>query len=421
MTNYTANSFVSVYPFTRQTEVEEIVIGIPENNVFLALPHEAVELLDYLAAGNTIGEASAIYLEKYGELPDLEDLLHGLERRGFITSIGEDFNDLIQDRHKQLNIAKSNKSQLNRYHFANFPQAIAQKIFSLPMLLSYGVIIGLAIVLTIAEPRIIPTWKAYFFKENATLMILAMMAIDFVVLFLHEMAHLIAARSLGIFCRLGISNRMWTIVAQTDMTGIWNIPKQKRYLPLLAGSLIDLVSAAILAIVSFTYYRGYLVIHPISMQLIQAWLLNYMMGLLWQGYFFMRTDFYYVFANFFNCKNLLQDTEVFARNQLSRIFNRIHRIDQSHIPRSEQRVIQLYTILWFFGRIASIGVLIFINLPVMWHYCGSLFTTLSTGYSIHPYAFIDALFLLTIFCLTQGLGLGMWIRSFWKKSNLVNS
>ena len=421
MNNYPTNSLVSVYPFTRQTEGEEVVIGIPANDIFLVLPHDAVELLDYLAAGMTIGEAKSIYQIKYGEIPDLEDFLSGLQRRGLVTVIGERLNDLDRHRIEQATSKINQKSHAARYHFANFPQSLAQKIFSSPVLVIYGFIIGLAIVLAIAVPEIIPSWRAYFFQQNATLMILALMAIDFVTLFIHEMAHLIAARSLGVFCRLGISHRMWTVVAQTDMTGIWNVPRQKRYLPFLAGSLIDLVSAAILVIILFACHQGLLTIHPIGLQLLQAWLLNYLMGLLWQGYFFMRTDFYYVFANFFGCKNLLQDTEVFARNQIGRIFPRIRRIDQSHIPAQERRVIHLYTVLWLLGRTVAIAILILINLPLMWHYCGSLFTTLSAGYSIHPYAFIDALFLLTLFCLTQGLGLGMWIWSFQKKPKLVNS
>lgn len=420
MSSYTANSLVSIYPFTRQTEVEDVVIGIPENDLFLVLPHDAVELLDYLAAGKTVGEAKSIYQDKYGDIPDLEDFLHGLERRGFVALIIDNSNDLSNHIIEKSALSNCSKSQSDRYHFANFPQSLAQKIFSTPILTGYSFIIGLAIVLAISEPQIIPTWRAYFFQQNATLMILAMILIDFVVVFIHEMSHLIAARSLGIFCRLGISHRMWTLVAQTDMTGIWNIPRNKRYLPLLAGALIDLVSAAILTIISFACHQRWLMIHPVGLQLIQASLFSYLMGLLWQGYFFMRTDFYYVFANLFGCKDLLQDTENFARNQISLIFPRIRRIDQSHIPAKERRVIQIYAILWLFGRTAAISVLILINFPLMWHYCGSLFTTLSAGYLTHPYAFIDALFLLALFCLIQGLGMGMWVWNFYKKPKLAN-
>ncbi len=415
MSNYTINTLVSVYPFTRQTDGEEVIIGIPENDVFVVLPHEAIELLDYLARGETIGKAKSIYQDKYGEIPDLDDLLSGLERRGFIAPIDHSFPDrLHQDSPRQI-------FQQQGYHFANFSQSLAQSLFSIPVLASYGFVIGLAIVLALAEPQILPTWKAYFFKENATLMVLALMAIDLITLFIHEMAHLIAARSVGVFCRLGISHRMWTVVAQTDMTGVWNVPRHKRYLPFLAGALIDLVSAAVLIVILFACHRGWLIIDPITLQLVQAWLLNYLMGLLWQGYFFMRTDFYYVFANFFGCKNLLGDTEVFVCNQISRIFPRIKPISQSHIPAPERRVIRMYAVLWLFGRTAAIATLIVISLPLMWHYCFSLFTTLSAGYSAQPYAFVDALCLLVIFGLTQGLGFGVWIWSFWKKPKLVNN
>jgi hypothetical protein len=53
---------------------------------------------------------------------------------------------------------------------------------------------------------------------------LLVMVIGYATVFLHEMAHLVAARgAVGVSSRLGISHRLWYLVAETDMTGVEHI------------------------------------------------------------------------------------------------------------------------------------------------------------------------------------------------------
>jgi putative peptide zinc metalloprotease protein len=410
---YTSDSLVAVYPFTRQADGEEIVIGHIETDSFLVLPFEAVEILDYLALGKTVGETQLIYQEKYGELPDIEDLLQVLENKGFVKMLlqSEANYNVLTSTLK----ASSQSITKVHYNFTNIPQSLAQRLFSRPVLTSCWILLALAFIAVLMEPTLIPSWEAYYFPNNTTLMIVALVVLDCITLFLHEMAHLVAARALGVYCRIGISNRMWMLVAETDMTGIWSVNREQRYLPFFAGPLLDLVSAAILVLIFFAHKHGWITISPVVYQLSRALLLNYLLGLLWQCYFFMRTDFYYAIANFFRCKNLMKDTEVFVRNQISRVIRRVRRVDQSHIPAKERLVIRLYAILWLVGRTIALASLIFITLPLMWHYCIKLFTVLNAGFLANPYAFVDALLLISLACVPQLIGLALWIRSFRKK------
>lgn len=415
MRQYTSDTLVAVYPFTRQPEDEEVVIGHPETDLFLVLPSDAVEILDYLAIGKTVGETQLIYQEKYGELPDIEDLLNILEGKGFVKPLLQDEANFSHAVIKATFAPPTTKAAKVRYNFANLPQSLAQKLFSRPVLLGCAILVSLALLAIAFDPTLIPSWEAYFFPENTTLMILVLAVLDCVILFLHEMAHLVAARALGVSCRMGISNRMWMLVAETDMTGIWGVPRNQRYLPFLAGPLLDTVSAAILTLVFLAQKHGWIVMSPVVFQLGQALLLNYLLGLLWQCYFFMRTDYYYVIANFFRCKSLMKDTEVFVRNQLARVIRRVRKVEQSHIPARERRIIRLYAILWLVGRTAALGSLILITLPLMWHYYVKLFAVLSAGFEANPYAFIDAMLLILLVCIPYSLGFGLWIRSFYKK------
>ncbi len=411
MGKYTASILVAVYPFTRQSEGEEVVIGRLDTTMFLVLPSDAVELLDYLADGKTVGDAQSLYQEKYGEVPDMEEFLDSLERKGFVRPRVKDRADQSATMETTF-VPRSTRSAPVRFHFANFPQSLARRLFSRPVLIICGVLITLALASIFVDPSIFPGWQAYFFKENVTLTVLVLIMLDCVALFLHEMAHLVAARAVGVSCRMGISNRMWILVAETDMTGIWGVPRNQRYLPFVAGALLDAVSASALILVFFMESRGWIVLHPVVFLLGRAMLLNYLFGLLWQCYFFIRTDFYYVIANFFRCKSLMKDTEVFLRNQVARIFRSCRLVNQSHIPVAEMRVIRWYALLWLVGRIAALGYLIFISIPLMWHYYLAIFAVLSAGYQANPYAFIDALLMVLVVFAPQGVGFWLWIRSF---------
>lgn len=412
MSSYTANTRVAVYPFSRQSEGQEVVIGRLDTAVFLVLPSDAVELLDDLAKGKTVGEAQSLYQQKYGEVPDLEDLLGILEHKGFVQPY-------LKDKATQSHSILKTTSGLHRtkptpilFHFANFPRSLARRLFSGHILIGCGVLIGLALVALALDSSIVPGWDAYFFRKNITLMRLVLLAINYFTLFLHEMAHLVAARAIGVSSRLGISNRMWYLVAETDMTGIWGVPSNQRYLPFLAGSLLDATSAAVLVLILFAGDREWVMLYPVVFQLSRAMLLTYLMRLLWQCYLFVRTDFYFVIANFFRCKSLMKDTEVFLGNQLARICRSTRKVDQSHIPVGERRVIRWYALLWLVGRIAALWSLLFITIPLIWHYYLVIFPVLNAGYQANPYAFVDALLMAFLILAPQGLGFWLWIRSF---------
>jgi putative peptide zinc metalloprotease protein len=413
------NTLVSVYPFTRQLDGEDILIGRSDTGVFLVLPPDAVELLDHLAAGKTVGQAQALYHEKYNEVPDLGDLLEVLEGHGFVhlpktkrMTPGRTESSLRATESRSFSNPNLNSS---RYHFAQFPQPLAQRIFSRSALITYGAIVGLALVAVTLDPSILPNWQAYFFNKNITLMLLLLTGFNILAVFLHEMAHLVAARAVGVSCRLGISQRLWILVAETDMTGIWNVPRNHRFLPFLAGPLLDTVSASVLLLVLFAQKQGWFSLHPMVLQLAQMMVLTYLLALLWQCYFFLRTDFYYVIANFFRCRSLMKDTRVFIRNQVSRMVPGGRIIDQSNIPKAEMRVIRCYSVVYVLGRIAALSSLILIGLPVTWNYIHLLGSTWSAGYQANPDAFVDATVMGLLFFGFQGTGFALWIHSLRRR------
>jgi putative peptide zinc metalloprotease protein len=400
---YTRDTIVSVQPFTRQVEGEDVIIGRVETGVFLAIPSEAVELLDELAQGKTIGEVSDLFLQKYGETPDLDDFLQELETKGIVKPAvqGDNGNGATAPVSAQMPRV--------RYHFSNFPHRLAQLLFSSPVLVGLFALIVLACAAAIRDPSLAPGPRDLYFPDRRALTWTILMVAVYATIFVHELGHLIAARALGINSRIGISHRLWYLVVETDLTGLWSVPKRQRYLPMLAGVLIDAVSGSLLLLLLFAHKQQWLALADFAVRLVRAMMFTYVMRILWQFFFFVRTDFYFVIASLLNCRNLLKDTEGFLRNQLARIVSFVRPVDQSAIPDAERRVIRVYSVLWLGGRILAFSVLFAVTLPVGVLYIRNLSSTFRNGYSASPSDFVDAVALAAYFFIPLTLGLTLWL------------
>jgi len=408
--SYTPQTLIEVFPFVRQIDGEEAVIGRPETAVFLVLPKEGLELLDDLAAGKTVGAAQALFHDRHGELPDMDEFLGYLESKGIVRPLSALGQEGGAPSPGTATVPASTPARV-RYHFAGIAESTAQRIFSRPFVSACCVVIALGCAAVALDRHVLPGWRALFFTRNLTLMSLLTMAFYYSVLFIHEMAHLLAARAIGVGSRLGISHRLWTLVAETDMSGLWGVPRQRRYLPLLAGPLIDATSAALLILVLFSQRRGWLAIPSGAIRLLPAMLLVYLLSLLWQCFFFVRTDFYFVIANFFNCKNLMGDTEAYLRNRFAPMLPFLRRTDLAHIPAREMRVIRAYSLVWIGGRLAAFSALIFIHIPLVLGYFGLVSSTLAAGYGMNARAYLDALVMATLSVLPLLAGFWLWLRS----------
>lgn len=415
---YGAAAQVAVHPFTRQPDGEETVIGRADTGVFLALPNEAVEILDWLQEGLTVGEAQQRYGERYGEIPDIEDLLELLQAKGFVRprTAAAAIAPAAAGPASPAPAADPTARRI-RYHFANIPVPLARALFGNAALAIAAAVVAVAAVAVAVDHSLIPHREALIFAQHRSVKTLALVLLGYATVFIHEMGHLIAARAVGVSSRLGISSRMWVLVAETDMTGLWSVPKRQRYLPMLAGALIDLVSASLLTIMLFAQHRGWIALPAVAVQLSMAMVFVYMMRIVWQCFFFVRTDFYFVIATFFGCKRLMQDTTQYVRAEWRRLVSsQPSEVRLPDIPASEQRVIRYYAWVWLLGRALALWVLFAVTLPVAGKYLWLSLASLRAGIAgSDTYTVFDALFILVFYLFPLGLGMSLWIQALVRR------
>lgn len=397
-----ADCQVTVLPFVSQPDGDEVIIGHPDRVSFLAIPKEAAEVIGWLAGGVTIGGAQDLFREKYGESLDMEGFLDTLENKGFIRLASPGDGDPIPDP-----LDRPPKT----FHFAWISARFARLFFNPFSLTLYGLLILAGIGLAISRPHLLPGWRSLAFQDHFLTVGLMVLGLNLLATFLHEMGHLLAARSVGVGARMGLGNRLWVLVAETDVTGLWALPRASRYLPFLAGALVDAISGSSLLLLLFAWDSGLLASPDRGVvQIFEALLLGYILRITWQCYLFLRTDFYYVIANFFRCKDLLKDTEVFLKNQAARLWSRFERTDQSHIPRSELRFIRFYAWIWVLGRGVALYVFIMIQVPLLVHYATAIFSRLVEGPKVNPAVFSESLAVSLLSLLLAGCGLWLWFK-----------
>jgi len=406
---YSRESLVTVMPFTCQYEGDEAIIGRLETGTFLSVPRQAVDVLEFLAEGKTVGEAAESYRERYGELPDVGDFLVVLEAKGLVEP-----NDGTSATGKTPGILVGRPKK--RYHLAHFPQPLAARIFSSRVIYSCVALIAIATFLFITDGFVRPAFSDIYFSDHRTIIFLFLVFVSYGSVVIHEIAHLIAARSIGVNARIGFGNRLYDLVVETDLTGLWSVPKRQRYLPLMAGCLLDALVSALLIFMMFAQEKHLIALQPLTLHIWKAILLTYVTRVFWQWFLFVRTDYYYILATWLNCKNLLGDTEAFVKNQIARLIPQVSTVDQTSIPARERQILPYFSVIWVAGRILALYWLYKVTGPIILHYLHDLVHSLEVGYSVNPDVFWDSLMLVFLMGVPIIVGGVMWIRSIVARS-----
>jgi hypothetical protein len=174
--------------------------------------------------------------------------------------------------------------------------------------------------------------------------------------FLHECAHVLAARAHGCASTLNISNRLCFPIARTDMTSVRTLPRKQRYDPYLAGITWDMGLLLVCTILR-TLNLGGLWPAAITYLLLSS--------LIFQCALFMHTDIYFVIDNWLCLDHLMQDTQRWIANTVRRIFRRDEYYDLSAIPARDMRHIRWYANFYVLGIFVALAELLFIALPLL--------------------------------------------------------
>ena len=402
MTATAAQQYV-VVPLSIQKEGDFYLVGNSDLGDFYHFPPEAVKILGLLKAGETAGAIRSRLAADNEEPLDVEEFVEHLTSIGFIHP--EHQKDHLAQRHILA------KAQDRRRTF-NVDPRIAQALFSPTAWLCYGALVLYVMASAIRHPELRVDFSAFYIETNRTPLLILLLALSILQTMIHESGHMLAACRYGIKCKYGIGTRLWTIVAESDLTGILTLPRQQRYLPMLAGMLADIVSIAVVTILiqCLQHYGA----SDFTIHVMRAFVLEIVVGLPWQFNIFVKTDIYYVICNYIGHPDLDRDARIYLRDLLHRMsFGRFGQASAA-TPVRQLPILRTFALIWLIGRIMSLLVLLGVFMPTMLQYILSA-VSLFAG---PPAAFWGACDTAVYVALTMSMlltGLYMWLRNIQRE------
>lgn len=366
-----------------------VTVGRQDIASYMSIPAEAVEVLDLLDSGKSVGEVKRILEEKYGEEVEIEEFLQDLIENELVKSIdGVEIPTTSK-------VQKALFSQINGRH--------VEWMFSRYAMAVYAGAAVACLVLFSVNTDYIPEPRDYFFYPWYSVAVGFMFFFSWVFVAVHELAHLFAAKSVGIEGSFSISNRLAFLVAQTNLGNIWTVPREKRYIVYVAGMAWDTVFVFICLLLLFFSDHNVLTLPVLWYNFLKAIIFVKVWGIIWQFRFNMQTDVYYAVGNFFKCRNLLGDAQIYIKNFLSRFCKRIKRVDLGDMPDHEMRAVKWYSLLYVVGTFVTVISFFFRTLLVLLLQVIKAFDGITAGYQVSRADFIDGVVLIALNSFNYGL------------------
>ncbi len=385
-----------VIPLSVQKEGDAYLVGNLEMGDFYQFPEQGLRILNMLRSGDTASTIRTRLASEYPETVDVDDFVDQLTTIGFIHP--EDQRQGVEERLQAI-------SRDSRRTFSVDPR-IARAIFSPFGLLCYLAVVLYAVTSAIAMPELRINFAAFYTETNRTALLVIVVTLSLLQVILHETGHMLAAARHGIKSKYGIGNRLWTIVAEFDLTGILTLPKSQRYFPMLAGLLVDGLSMSLLTILIqllLLYGAG-----AFTIQVIQALILDMLITVRWQFNIFVKTDIYFVICNYFGHADLDRDARIYLNDLLHRIsLGQFGTRAMTHLQ--NLNALRVFSLIWLVGRILSIGVLFGVFLPTMTKYVISA-AHLLMGPPASIWIACDTIMYVALTLGMLGGGMYMWLK-----------
>jgi putative peptide zinc metalloprotease protein len=361
------DSRLELHELVVRDEDEHVIVGRVATAEFVALPPIGRRALELLAQRSSVGEAEAALSAERGTPVDLVGFAGSLVELGFVRAVnGEP-------------VAAEAPAAPSLPWLA---PAHCRWLFGRPVKLLYALALAAAAVTVARQPGLVPAYGDFFWSSHTSVVLAVNTLMVVAVVALHELAHLAAARSVGVAGRISLGTRLHLLVAQTDVTGVWALPRRRRYRVYLAGMAWDLllVSALVLAL-------GHLALPGGLRELLAALVLVLVFGLLGQLQIYLRTDLYFVLADLMATKNLAEDAAAYALSCARRAggllrapARRAAAVDVLRaLPPRERRNVRLYAAFMVAGSLVALSVFAAYGLRIVIELYGQALAAIADG------------------------------------------
>ena len=313
-------SVLRLRPLTIVAQGSDFLVGDSERNTYVVLPPIGVQVIELLRSGQPIGEVTAVAAEKNGADVDVTDFAASLCDLGFAELAPDPTPELGVQQAAGLcdvgacsgaatELAAAPASGPARRRWA--PLVVGAPAWALSGLAALVCCAAFAL-----RPSLWPSSKDAFMLASPVRSMVALITLTYPLRAVHEMCHWLAARAEGVAARVRIGRRLYMLVFETDLTGMWGLPRRRRYWPLLIGLGFDTVVLAIVLAARLAAAASWWQPALGLAKLLAAMTFLQVAGIAAQFFLFLRTDIYAVLATAAGCFNLWSVTRLTLRRHL---------------------------------------------------------------------------------------------------------
>ncbi|HEY5197593.1 MAG TPA: hypothetical protein VIJ51_11280 [Solirubrobacteraceae bacterium] len=335
---------LAFHPLSFVPEGPDVLVGRPASDSYAVLPSDGAELLNRMTGGMSPADAAAWYEATYGQTLDIHDFIVTLADLGFLRQDGQD------------PVPAAAPVGLQR---------LAAVVFSVPAFVLYAAVLLGYLASVLADPQLAPNPKHIFVTDSLALVELLVVFGQLPWLALHEAAHVLAGRRVGLPSRLGFGTRLYFVVFETRMPSLLSVPRRQRYLAFVAGMLLDVVAISGLGLLAYaTHLAGgrWNTLGAVAL----AMAFPICTRFAYQFLLFLETDVYYVVATALGCYDLHAATKAIVANRIWRVLRRPDRIQSLDAwTDQDRRVARSYAPFFAAGVAVIITVGVFAIIPVL--------------------------------------------------------
>lgn len=272
----------------------EYILARPDLEVYVAVPHPGVVLIEALRDGASLAAATARASDAAGEEVDGADFLTGLRDAGLLVSPGG---------------TGATGTGAGIGWVERIPQAAVKPLFGR---VAWGFYLAAAVAATVVlmvRPDLRPIFDDVWFLTNPVWSALVLVVASIFIAGGHEWWHRLAGRALGVPGRFRVSRRGVFVVFETDLSRLVTLPRRARYSPLFAGYAFDIVLLAVALLLRLGFREEIVAYPPAFDRFLGAVVFRQLVVLVWQlaGVAF-RSDTYAILATALGCHNLYRAT-----------------------------------------------------------------------------------------------------------------
>ncbi|GIP40087.1 hypothetical protein J31TS4_33670 [Paenibacillus sp. J31TS4] len=349
----TPASRLTLRPLVIHEKRKHYIVEEPASGEFYEMPQVCIDAIERIRAGETLEEAEGELKQAY---PDEEvDMLAFADQLLELELVAEVDGASVGATVPAAESRRADSSRREEGAAGGGAGALGRLLFHRRLLPVYALLAAANVLLFVLVPALRPHYRDPAVFPSMTANTLLWLALTLGILLFHEWGHLLAVRAEGLSSRLGIGHRLFLVVFEMDMTGVWRLPARRRYVPFLGGLCFDMLLLFAIQTVRLFWGEAF----PLADNILGAAVYAILLTVFYQALFYMKTDLYYVIENATGVYNLMET----SRSWLAR---RLRRAGAGEVIfEGEERIVRRYAWFYLAGVALSLLIGLFYLLPVL--------------------------------------------------------